>query len=55
MPCNTCGCGPVCPKYDYANFKQQFYAEFYARNPWYLEAKKKEAAAKRKAYESAKS
>ncbi len=54
-PCNSCSTGSCdscstrqCPKYDYANFNAQFYAEFYARNPWYLEAKKQEAAEKAK-------
>ena len=39
----------TCPKWpDYATFQQQFYAEFYARNPWYLEQKKLEAQRKAK-------
>ncbi len=46
--CNTCGNSHCHNQWDYANFNQQFYAEFYARNPWYLEAKKKEAEEKAK-------
>ena len=42
-----CQCSPPCRSYgNYSNFQQQFYAEFYARNPWYPEAKKKEFAEK---------
>ncbi len=51
-PCNSCGPARCCTPHDYANFNQNFYAEFYARNQWYVEAKKKEAAEKRKAYEA---
>ena len=40
----------TCPTWtNYASFQQQFYAEFYARNPWYLEQKKLEAQRKAKA------
>ena len=56
-PCSTCNpCNQIrcCVPYDYTNFTQNFYAEFYARNPWYLEAKKREAAEKLKAYEAVK-
>jgi hypothetical protein len=41
--CRTCATWP-----NYASFQQQFYAEFYARNPWYLEQKKLEAQRKAK-------
>ncbi len=51
-PCNACSATRCCTPTDYANFTQNFYAEFYARNGWYFEAKAREAAEKRKAYES---
>jgi hypothetical protein len=54
--CDTCGpginaggpCGPysgLCS--NYAEFYRVLYAEFYARNPWYLEQKAKELAERR--------
>lgn len=53
--CDTCGSNRCNQTYDYVNFNRNFYAEFYARNPWYLEAKKKEAAEKLKRYEATRS
>ena len=42
--CGSCG-GSLCS--NPALFYETLYAEFYARNPWYLEHKQREAAARR--------
>lgn len=44
--CGACGsCSNLCS--NWPEFYRQLYAEFYARNPWYLEQKAKELAERR--------
>ena len=50
--CDPCAASGSCAAYaglsrNYAEFYRVLYAEFYAKNPWYLEAKQREAAARR--------